>query len=160
MSITYQVYFGSPHKIEAFTSELQEELKLELAIEAQQRSYAIIGIPYLEAYYHYVQAPQDLFIEEDYGFKPTHCLSIRLNKTNLEGAQNHLVALFCACIKRIDGLMLALREHEIVVFQLKDECFELNISAPLWHHRSRRVDFRAFLKMGLTPPVVEISHKL
>lgn len=154
MSITYQIYFEKSLDIEAFLVRLQKCLNLGLSLEPQQNIVAIVGIPDLELAFYPVRTPQDLFIQEDYGFLPGDCLNIRLNKFNLTQAQDQFQDLLCACLQDSRESILALREHESVVLHLKNEALELNHAEPLWHSQSRKVRFQAFLKKSIQRPVI------
>lgn len=157
MSISYQIYFENPREIEGFTHDIQKVLELKLDTKQQRKGHEIMGVPELQAFYLPAEAPTNLYIKEDYGFTPSYCLGIRLDKMQLEKSQDRMVSLFCACIKSTEGVILALREHESSVFHRREDRFEMNVLDAVWYKRSRKVRFQAFLKTVVTLPIVEIS---
>ncbi len=159
MSISYTVYFENPQEIEGFTDKLQKALELRLDIKRQQKGYEIVGIPDLQVFHLPVGALGSLLVKEDYGFTPHLCLSIRLDKWQLEKSQDRMVSLFCACIQSTEGAILALREHESSVFYRREDRFEMNVRDAVWYKRSRKVRFQAFLKTVVTLPIVEVSEQ-
>ncbi|WNG27456.1 hypothetical protein F0U62_28140 [Cystobacter fuscus] len=95
------------------------------------------AIPYLWVAATQPKPPVDDYVREDHGFLPKLRLHIRLDKSNLHEAEEHLIDLVIRLLLRSPSDVVLLREEDSTVLLRREGRLEIHADA-LWSSPERR----------------------
>lgn len=137
MSINYTCYLDTELSPQALFNQLSTALGTSIQTVEMPQALLGEGLDALELAAGPVQSPVDRFIQEDYQLRPSLSLSLRLDKFQLDQAQNQLVNVLCALLKTCNDDLILLREHDSLAYQRIGGKPELFNEDPLWQSSDR-----------------------
>ncbi|WP_257455455.1 type III-B CRISPR module-associated protein Cmr3 [Archangium lipolyticum] len=146
MSINYVLYMAESWSPREALREVTHRVQLpEEAPRSGKQVEETTAIPHLWVVATQPKPPVDDYVREDHGFLPKLRLHIRLDKSNLHEAEDHLLDLVSQILLRSTSDVVLLREEDSVVLLRREGRLEIHADA-LWSSPERRARLEKLLR--------------